>query len=343
MQNSTAVNRFLLIAFSFLAFITSASQGANAQEWAKKMFKEHVHDFGKVPLGEVPEYRFEIQNIYREPISIQSVSSSCGCTKASATKNYLKTWEKAEIVCKYDTPTVGPGNKQATISVRFAGQFVGEAQLTVKGTIVGGLLFEPESLDFGQAKKGMSPTRKVRLTHSGDPNFQLVDIKSTFNHIKIRKGPVTRNGSNVSMELFADLKESIPTGFSQGELFIVYVKNMNQRDRLGNPLVQQTPLKFSAKISSPLQISPGVVTFGVGKKVSEKILLTADKAFKITDVRCQNKNFSVKADNKSKKLHVVEVVYRGGANSEQAVLNFFTDLGDKSSGAVKAILEGAPE
>ena len=35
------------------------------QEWARKMFTEYVHDFKEVNLGEKPEYRFKIKNIYK--------------------------------------------------------------------------------------------------------------------------------------------------------------------------------------------------------------------------------------------------------------------------------------
>jgi len=36
-----------------------------AQEWARSMFKVRSHDFGNVPKGKRPEFRFEIEN--RQP------------------------------------------------------------------------------------------------------------------------------------------------------------------------------------------------------------------------------------------------------------------------------------
>ena len=335
---------FCLASFSLVFTFVPNVEG---QEWARKMFKETDHDFGKVPMGQVPEHRFEIQNIYREPIHIQSVTSSCGCTIVSATKKTLKTWEKAEIVCKYNTPAVDPGKRQATITVLFSGQFRGECQLNVKGVVVGGLLFEPESLDFGQGTKGNLPEQKIRLTHTGSPDFRLVDIKSSYGHIKIRKGPTIKQGNNVSIDLIAELKDSTPTGYCEGELVIVYQKSINDRDKLGNPVLRKMPLKFSAKVCTPLQVAPKILNLGSvtpGQTIKKKIFLAADVPFKISDVRCRNTAFAVSADETAKKLHIVEVTYTGNGNQEtgkqDCELAFFTDLGSQAdeknpSGSVK--------
>ena len=84
-----------VVVFFVLAFgLANISQG---QEWARKMFKVYVHEFGNVPLGEIPEYRFEMENVFKETIRIRSVTSSCGCTIATPTKKVLKMWEKGEI------------------------------------------------------------------------------------------------------------------------------------------------------------------------------------------------------------------------------------------------------
>ena len=56
-KQKTSIIAFFLFAFSFASI-------SDAQEWARKMFKEYVHDFGNVPLGEIPEYRFEMENVY---------------------------------------------------------------------------------------------------------------------------------------------------------------------------------------------------------------------------------------------------------------------------------------
>ncbi|MEM7785284.1 MAG: DUF1573 domain-containing protein [Planctomycetota bacterium] len=308
------------------------------------MFKEYNHDFGKVALGDVPEHRFELQNLYKENIRIQSVTSSCGCTVASLSKNILKTWEKGEVICKFNSPAVGTGFKQATITVRFTGQFSGEVQLTVSGNIVGGVNFSTESIDFGQVIEGKMPAKTIKLSSNVSPMFQIVDVKSTFPHIKVKQSETARRGNYVSYDLTAQLADTAPKGFVQGELFVVYQENSNQRDSNGNPILKQQTLPFSAKVGSPVRISPGILSLGkleAGETISKKVFITADAPFTITDVRCRSSAFSVKADPSEKKTHIIEVTYTGvpETGKHECDLNFYTSLNTDPSGVMKALVE----
>ena len=329
--------------FAILAFSTMLANTSDAQDWARKMFKEYVHDFRKVPLGEIPEYRFEIQNIYKEDIRIRSISSSCGCTIASASKNVLKMWEKGEILCRFNTPAVGAGFKQATITVRFDRPFVGEVQLTVRGTIVSGVSFTPDTLEFGQVSDSNRPKKTVRLSSAGNPYLRIVDVKSKFDHITVfRPERVASAGSSVVYQLTAQLKESVPKGYNQGELFVIVEENPGNRP--GNrPVLRQIPLKFKAKVVAPLQLAPEILTLGSiepGEKISQKVFLTSEVPFKITDVRCQSGAFSVRADSDSRKVHIVDVSYVGEKKMGRLKneLSFFTDLDSNAAGRMTAVV-----
>lgn len=330
--------------FAFLAVSTLLANTADAQDWARKMFKEYVHDFKNVPLGEIPEYRFEIQNIYKEDIRIRSISSSCGCTIASASKNVLKTWEKGDILCRFNTPAVGAGFKTATITVRFDRPFVGEVQLTVRGTIVSGVSFSPDVIEFGQVSDSNRPKKTVRLSSTGNPYLRIVDVKSKSEHITVFPPKrVASAGSSAVYELTAQLKDSVPKGYSQGELYVIVEENPGNRP--GNhPVLRQIPLKFSAKVVAPLQLAPEILTLGTiepGEKISQKVFLTSEMPFKITDVRCQSGAFSVKAESDSRKVHIVEVSYVGEKKfgRQENQLSFYTDLDSKAAGRMTAVVE----
>lgn len=332
--------------FAFLAFSTLLANTSDAQPWAKKMFKSFEHDFQKVPLGEIPEHRFEIQNIYKEDIRIRSISSSCGCTIASASKNVLKTWEKGEILCRFNTPAVGAGFKQATITVRFDRPFVGEVQLTVQGTIVSGVSFMPDTIDFGQVSDSNRPKKTVRLSSAGNPYLRIVDVKSKYDHITVfRPERVASAGSSVVYQLTAQLKESVPKGYNQGELYVIVEENPGNRP--GNrPILRQIPVKFKAKVVAPLQLAPEILTLGSiepGEKVSQKVFLTSEVPFKITDVRCGSDAFSVQAEtaSDSRKVHIVDVSYVGEKKMgrKENELSFFTDLDSKPAGRMTAVVK----
>ncbi len=293
----------LFILFGFGLTLTGMSSDASGQQWARKMFKEYMHDFGTVKKGEVPEYRFEIQNVFEEDIHIASVQSSCGCTSVSLSKNVLKTWEKGEVICRFNSPAFD-GFKQATITVRFDRPFVGEVQLMVRGNIVRGVNFTPSSIDFGQVSETNLPMKKIQLSHAGNNNFRVLDVKSTFSHIKVQLRETARRGNLVNYEMTTQLKPTVPQGFSQGELYVVVESNRVR---------QEIPIKFSAKVVSALQI-PEMISLGTvapGEEVKKRVVLKCDRPFRITDVTCQSQAFKVKADKEAKKVHFVEVIYTG--------------------------------
>ena len=343
------IKPFLLIVIS-LVFVGSINQSANGQAWLRQMFKNQTtHDFGDVQLGDIPEHRFQIENVFKETFHIQSINSSCGCTIATASKTTLKTWEKGEIICRFNSPAVGTGSKQATITVKFDRPYRAEIQLSVKGNIVTGLSLEPKSIDFGQVVENNLPERTVRLRSSGNPNFKIRDVKSVFKHISVRVKKTAASNGIVSYDIITSLKDSVPKGFIQDTLYLVVEEG---RNRDGSPLLKQVPLPFNAKVTSALQLSPDVLTLGPltpGEVIKKKVWLKSDKPFYVSDVRCQSEAFSVKATSKPKKVHIVEVAYTADdqhPGRHECELSFYVRYVDGSnsatsepSGRVKAIIE----
>ena len=227
------------------------------------------HDFGKVAKNEVAEHTFEIKNLYEEDIRIRSVTSSCTCTDLSLDKRILKSSETANLVAKFNTRSF-VGLKQATITVSFEPPFNAEVQLTVRGTIRGDVMFEPGVIDFGSISqdslKNRSNGRQVQITKFNNPNWHILDIKSTFPHVGVSLSNPMRSGNQLKYDMNVRLKESAPPGFVQGELIIV-------ADDFGR--TTNIPIKFSAKVASSLQISPEVLTINAarGSLIERKSLL----------------------------------------------------------------------
>ncbi len=240
------------------------------------------------------------------------------------------------MVCRFNSPAFD-GFKQATVTVRFDRPYIGEVQLTVRGNIVRGLNFTPDSIDFGQVTDKNLPEKNISLQHTGTPNFKIVDVKSTFPHIKVRLRETMRQNGMVGYEMTTQLKESVPYGFSQGELYVVVEENRVRRE---------VPLKFSAKVVSSLQL-PESITLGPvsqGEETKKRVVLKADRPFKITDVTCLSPSFSVKADPEAKKVHFIEVTYSADSDPGryESELNFYTDLDSEAAGKVKAVVEVKP-
>ena len=82
--------------------------------------------------GAKVEHRFRIENVYVEDVHIASVQSNSDAVTAHATKNLLKTWQRAEIVVSMDAEKF-LGRKDATIEVKFDAPFEAEVRLQVHG------------------------------------------------------------------------------------------------------------------------------------------------------------------------------------------------------------------
>ncbi len=314
---------FSLLGFLFLLAVPSVS---HSQEWARKMFKETSHDYGDVLKGELPEHRFEIENIYQEDLVIQQVTTSCPCIMASLEggKNVLKTWEKAYVVCKFNSPAFD-GHRKATVTVRFARPYAGEVQLNLAGNIVRGVNFSPTSIEFGQISESNLPTRTVQISSSGNPNFRVVDVKSTFSHVGVQLNETVRNGNLVKYDMFVRLKPTVPSGFNQGELHVVVQENN---------ITRQIPIKFSAKLVSALQL-PESISIGPisqGEEISRKVILRSEQEFRVTDVTCVNTAYRAKTlSSEPKKVQFVEVIYTASqppGHHEDELIFFIDDLPD---------------
>ncbi len=325
---------FLTLAFAGLMLVNGSD--AIAQAWARKMFKEFSHDFGDVIKGERPVHKFEIQNVFQEDIHIAGAHSSCGCTSVSVSKRVIKTWEKAEIVCQFNSPAFD-GAKKATITVRFDRPYVGEVQLNIAGNIVrgSGLKVSPTSIDFGQVSAKSMPERTVDLTGLSANGFRILDVKSTFPHIKVQLRQNPSQPGRVNYVMTTRLKPSVPKGFNQGELYVVVQEGRN---------VREVPVPFSAKVVSGLKLSPEILTLsGVtpGQEIRKKVILKAAEPFRIVDVTCHSQAFRVKATKDAKKIHFVEVIYTGEDNAgrHECELSFFTDATGDEPNKLRAIVE----
>lgn len=322
---------------STIGVVASAQQ--NRSDWPRQMFQEFEHDFGTVAKNEFAEHRFQIKNVFNEDIRIQQVKTSCACTDVSLTKNLLKKFETAELVAKFNTRNF-VGQKQATLTVIFAPPFSGEVQLTVRGNIRSDVMFEPGNIDFGsltqEALTAKTNVQRIQITKFNNSNWRIVDVKSTFPHVGVSLTNPVRVNNQVKYDMDVRIKPSAPAGFVQSELIIV----ANDFGRM-----TEIPIKFSAKVASTLQISPEVLTITSaepGEVIKKKLIVKADKPFRINDVKCTNSSFSVVADpEKSKKIHFVNVSFSADQppGRYEYDLEFVTDLNTETTGTVKAVVE----
>lgn len=93
--------------------------------------KELNHDFGKIPQGRPANYVFEIVNIGKEPLKLDNVQASCGCTTPLWSKDAIEPGATSKITVGYNAYAEGYFEKTITISYN-QGQ---SKMLVIKGNV----------------------------------------------------------------------------------------------------------------------------------------------------------------------------------------------------------------
>jgi len=118
----------LAILITILAF--SQKQGA-VISWEKT-----TYDFGNIKEEEgVVKYRFIFINIGDEPLLIEKVKSTCGCTTSDYTKNPIAPKAKGFVEIVFD-PTNRAGEFNKKITVITNEKSLSASILVIKGNVV---------------------------------------------------------------------------------------------------------------------------------------------------------------------------------------------------------------
>jgi hypothetical protein len=126
-----------ILMISVFAISTSCSQSPDSllrknKNAPKIEFEKQTHDFGTIIQGGNGTYEFVFTNTGKEPLILNNVKSSCGCTKPEWSAEPVKEGEKAVIKVGYNTRLVGPFTKTITV---FSNASNSTITLTIKGSV----------------------------------------------------------------------------------------------------------------------------------------------------------------------------------------------------------------
>jgi hypothetical protein len=93
-------------------------------------FKEEIHDFGTIPQNKPVTQEFNFKNTGKEPIVIQNVHASCGCTTPEWTKEPVLPGKTGTVKATYNAAAAAPFTKTITVTSN-----IGTKMLTIKGTV----------------------------------------------------------------------------------------------------------------------------------------------------------------------------------------------------------------
>ena len=170
---------------------------------AKIQLLETEHDFGKFKEEAGRQtYDFEVTNTGKDPLVIQNIVASCGCTTPEWTRSPIPAGGKGKVTAIYD-PKDRPGPFNKTLSV-YSNAKPEVVVLTIKGEVVprektieelftfpvGAVRFESNHLAFTNIKKTEKKIRVMQIVNTSDKDAK-VEFENLPPHLQIKATPMT--------------------------------------------------------------------------------------------------------------------------------------------------------
>ncbi|MGW8317444.1 MAG: DUF1573 domain-containing protein [Bacteroidales bacterium] len=96
-------------------------------------FEETLHNYGEIPVGSDGQWSFVFRNLGKEPIVVNRVRSTCGCTVPSWPREPVAPGDSARITVEYNTAQTGTFLKSVFVYSTAANSPV---KLQIKGRVV---------------------------------------------------------------------------------------------------------------------------------------------------------------------------------------------------------------
>ncbi|NQW35688.1 MAG: DUF1573 domain-containing protein [Flavobacteriales bacterium] len=119
---------FICLFISALGFAQTETKNNSAFK-----FEETTIDYGTIKQGSDGYRTFVFTNIGNEPIIINKVTSSCGCTIPEKPLEPIMPGEKGEIKVHYDTNRIGIFQKDIRISSNVDSDKI---KVSIKGKVI---------------------------------------------------------------------------------------------------------------------------------------------------------------------------------------------------------------
>ena len=121
-----------LISLTNAQVITGNGQSSQKSSNASIKFNKTSHSFGNIIEGQIARHEFKFTNEGTEPLMLDNVSASCGCTTPKWPRESIAPGQSSVIIAEYNSQG-RPGTFTKNIFVKSNG---GEVTLTISGNVV---------------------------------------------------------------------------------------------------------------------------------------------------------------------------------------------------------------
>lgn len=163
-----------------------------------------------------------VSNKGQSTLEIMSVRTSCGCTAAKIDQNkkLIPPGGQADIEVTVDPLKITGFESRKTLTINSSDPARPRIDLEVLAKIDPEFEIIPATIDFGQVRKGATPTQVMRLRQLMNEPFELSDLKLTSKDIKASFVKVPEDQwkapGKVEYDVTVSLAEQAPLGTFSG-------------------------------------------------------------------------------------------------------------------------------
>jgi hypothetical protein len=158
-------------------------------------------DFGEIYQGDKVPHVFEFTNQGEDPLLIDRVRSSCGCTAVLVSEKNIPPGGKGELKANFDSARFR-GAISKTIYLYSNDPVRPTMQFHVKGTVLEIVAVEPAQINFGRVEAEKPLTTKVVLRNQGKETLALGKPYATAAELLVQMPEVDFiSGADVTLEL----------------------------------------------------------------------------------------------------------------------------------------------
>jgi Protein of unknown function (DUF1573) len=125
------ISIFLLTCCYTTIWAQNSQPASTIKQPEQLQLKESSHDFGKIPQGKPVTHIFEVFNNGNEPIVLENVQATCGCTTPEWSKDAIVPGGSQKITVGYNSASEGPFEKNITVTYNKGQSKI----LIIKGTV----------------------------------------------------------------------------------------------------------------------------------------------------------------------------------------------------------------
>lgn len=319
------MSRFVVPAllFIFTLFPQSAVLGQD-QDWALKMFDAKEHDFGVVARGADVEHQFVIKNIYKQPVHISNVRTSCGCTIATTPeKTTLDSLETTEVKVAIDTKRF-MHQKNTKVIVTFDRPLYAQVELPIAVYIRTDVVLTPGSIDFGRVELGTGGKKEIDIAYAGRSDWKISGVELEHDHLTAEVTEKSRQQGSANYVLSVSAPNDIPVGEFRGRAFLL-------TDDAKNPKI---PVLIEGLVEPDIVVKPSLVSLGrltpgVSKRFN--VIVRGKRPFEIEKIECDSTEpaFSMLPSKGEKTVHVLPITMTPPSETGKFEEEFFISVVDR--------------